>query len=164
MKTKILSILFLSITLILFSCEKENNNDNPTEETLYVKFTNSASSTYTISNIQLRARGASGVVDAEPAGDWGSNILESGKTIAPGAHEFFTLSIPNGDWSEYRLGVLDGNGNEIMLHEQVGFSSGFEPSITYWGANDRTTSVSIIFDNTSNLITINGFSDWIGID
>lgn len=162
MKTKIVSILLFSIFLLFVGCKKDD--DNPTEDTLYVKFTNSASSTYTISNIQLRARGAAGVVDGTPTSDWGNNILESGKTITPGAHEFFTLDIPSGDWSEYRLGVLDGNGNEIMLHEQTGFSSGYEPSITHWGGDDRSTNVTVIYNQSSSLIYITGFGDWVGID
>lgn len=162
MKIKHLTYFFIAFLLVFASCEKDKDNDNE-KETLYVKFGNDQASEYTISNIQLRARGDAGTTEEITPGEWGGNILKDGKTIAPGAYEFFTLEIPNLEWSEYRLGVLV-NGNEVMLHEQAGYTQGYQPSITHWGGDDRTTGVTIKYDQTSDLIYINGYSDWVGID
>jgi len=157
---KILSILLIIPLFLALSCEKDKKETN---DSLYVKFYNAAGSTYTISNIQLRARGDAGTTETIPPGEWSANILKDGKTLAPGEFTFFTLDIPSGEWSEYRVGVLV-NANEVMLHEQIGYSGGFEPSITHWGGDNRTVEVTIQDDTFSNLIVINGFSDWVGID
>ena len=146
------------------SCSSPTDSDK--HDTLYVKFTNESTSAYTITNIQLQAMGKAGDSVATPSGVWSANILTDGKTIAPGAHEFFTLDIPNLHWSQYRLGVSDGSGGEIMLHEQEGYENEiiFNPSITHWGSDERTVSVTIVSNPSTGVIYISGYSDFAGID
>jgi len=158
MKNKLIALLVLLTFSVFWSCEKENTEE---KETLYVKFVNSSGSEYTIYSIQLRARGSVTSQQTSTAA-WSANILLNGKTIAPGAHEFFTLEIPNMEWSEYRVGVID-NGNNIMLHEQVGFTSNYECPITHWGSDERTVEVTIEEDIFTGLINYSGYSDFAGI-
>jgi hypothetical protein len=152
------SFLLLFI-FILTGCSTSNEDDS-----LYVKFENPIENKYTINVIQLMDMGSASANESTPSGVWGENILLDGKVIAPNESVFFTLDIPNGDWSTYRLGIIDENGNSIMLHEQVGYIEGMQPSITHWGGDDRTVSVNIQKDQTTGIITINGYSDWVGID
>lgn len=157
-----LSIIPLIFFIVLWGCSSPTDSDK--EDNLYVKFINDVNSLYVITNIQLQAMGIAGDSVSTPSGTWSENILEDGKTIAPGNHEFFTLDIPNQRWSQYRLGVDDGNGNEIMFHLQEGYESQLTPSITHWGSAERTVSVHIIYDQPNDLIYITGYSDWAGID
>lgn len=157
-------LLIFSISFV--GCEEmvdEDPNDENTVETLYVKFVNEAASQYTITTIQVRPRGP--VMDPiEPSDNWSENLLKDGLTIAPGAHTFFTLEIPNLHWSEYRLGVDDGSSNQIMLHEQANYSGMTDLPITHWGGDTRTVGVTITWDQYSEMIVVNGWSDFVGID
>lgn len=111
------------------------------------------------------AMGDAGEANPTPSGEWSANILANGDTIAPGEFVFFTLEIPNLHWSQYRLGVLDETGNHIMLHEQPGYpGDAMAGSITHWGSDERSVSVTVIRDQDSGLITVSGYSDWAGID
>jgi len=163
--SRILQLLLISgFTLSgLVSCDLLSNDDKKKDDKLHVKFINEAASTYTITTIQLQAMGKSGETP-EPSGVWSDNILENGQTIAPGEHEFFNLKIPNLHWSEYRLGVDDGNGNEIMLHQQQNYQAQWQPSITHWGSDDRTAGVTVLYDQNAGLIYISGYSDFAGIN
>lgn len=158
---KRLVYLSLTIVLSLWGCSSPTDSE---EENLYVKFINDASSLYEITNIQLQAMGVSGDGVGTPSGIWSENILKDGKTIAPGNHEFFTLDIPNQHWSQYRLGVDDGKGNEIMLHLQEGYIGQWTPSITHWGSHERTVSVHIAYNQSVGFIYVSGYMDNAGID
>ena len=154
-------VAFLMLFAFSFSgCEKTPKEEE--EDGLYVKFMNETTSQYTITTIQIRPRGPV-VEEQTPTNNWGQNLLTNGETIAPGDHVFFTLDIPSSHWSEYRLGVDDGNGNEIMLHTQENYSS-YELPITHWGGDTRTVSVTIVTDQYSGQIITSGYSDWVGID
>lgn len=153
-------ILFLLVALVGCDEIKDELEEN---DTLYVKFENSTSSEYTITGIRLLVMGESGQYD-EPNGEFGSNILEDGATIAPGEHQFFTLEIPNLYYAYYRLTVDDGTGNEIYLFDQEGYTNTWDGPITHWGGDDRTVSVTVVWDDDANIITVRGWSDWVGID
>jgi hypothetical protein len=147
----------------LISCDLLSSDAKREEDKLHVKFINEAGSSYTITYIQLQAMGKAGETP-EPSGDWSENILENGQTLAPGEHKFFNLKIPNLHWSQYRVGVDDRNGGEIMLHLQQNYQAEWEPSITHWGSDDRTVGVSVLYDQSSGLIHILGYSDFAGIE
>ena len=99
-----------------------------------------------------------------PAGEWSGNILPDDKTVSPGEHLFFTLNIPTGHQSQFRLGVKDENGNRIMLHTQSGYSDiQLAGTITHWGSDERSVDVTVLRDQESDLIIISGYSDWAGI-
>ena len=153
----VLAILAISMAA-LSSCEgltpNDENDDSQTDE-LYVKFCNEPASQFTITSIEVRPRG-SATGTQTPTDNWSSNILTAGTTIAPGAHVFFTLEIPNLHWSEYRLKVDDGEGNIVdVLSEDL--------PITHWGSDERTVGVTILYNETSNTIYANGYSDFAGI-
>lgn len=141
------------------STEPEKQND-----LLKVLFTNNSESAFTISNIQLQAMGSAGE-STEPTGEWGGNILTGGKRLAPGEYETFNLDIPNLHWSRYRLGVINSEGSEIMLHEQTDYEPWLDdPSITHWGSDDRTVDVTVVQEQSTDLIIITGWSDFAGIE
>ena len=129
---------------------------------MYVKFQNAQNSEYTISTLLVQPMGKSDE-STTPQGDWSSNILPSGTTLAPGEFTNFYLDIPNLHWDRYRVGVLGTGGATIMLHEQAGWNYD-PPSITHWGSDERTVSITIQQDNNSGMIIINGWSDWAGIE
>jgi hypothetical protein len=160
-------LIFVVPAFFLISCDLLTNDDEKDTKTdeLYVKFNNDQGSLYRITNIQLMDMGKAGE-ESTPSGTWSENILESGKSIAPGSHEFFTLNIENLHWCQYRLGVDPGNGTEVMLHLQDGYTlpDVGELPITHWGSDERTVGVSVTFDETSNLIYVNGWSDFAGIE
>jgi len=158
MKKILLKTSFLLLILLLIvGCAEDKSS-------LEVKFTNDSTSQYTISSIELMDMGSASAGESKASGVWSSNIIKDNKTIAPGESLFFTLDIPSGDYSQYRLGVIDDNGNSIMIHEQEGYQGGMEPTITHWGGDDRSVSVNIQKDQSSGLIVIRGFSDWVGIE
>jgi hypothetical protein len=144
------------------SCEITDDNDSE-KDSLYVKFMNEQASQYTITTLQIRNRGS---VDAqlEPTEPWGENILKNGQRIAPGEHIYFNLDLPNGHWAEYRLGVDNGNGVEVMLYDQPNYDGFTNLPITHWGSDKRTVSVTITYNNSNQTITVSGWSDWAGID
>lgn len=166
MKAKLLFALFglMSIGLLFGGCEEEDDVPDDEKGSLYVKFMNNETSVRSITTIELRPRGAAGVMpeDADEPGQWGDDILAAGESIAPGQHKFFTLNIPNGEWSEYRLGVDDGAGGEILLHEQTGYASGDYP-ITHWGGDDRTVYVTLSYDESNDRVYVSGWGDNVGI-
>ena len=159
-----LNFLFISsLTVSITGCDFGSDPDKKDE--LYVKFGNNSNSEYTITSIELMAMGKAGEETSSPSGVWSDNLLEEGQTIMPGEHRFFTLEIPNLHYSQYRLGVDNGQGAEIMLHLQEGYSAELSPAtITHWGSDERTVGVSVVYNEESNLIVINGWSDWAGID
>lgn len=164
MKTKTVRplaiILFLFVALV--SCD-ELQDEMEEKDTLYVKFENSSSSEYTITGIRLLVMGKAGQHD-EPDGVFGPNILEAGTTIAPGTHQFFTLEIPNLYYAYYRLTVDDGTGNQVYLFDQEAYTNTWDGTITHWGGDDRTVSATIVWNDDANIITVSGWSDWVGID
>lgn len=154
---------FLIVFILLFSgCSSVTNSDSEKDDTLYVKFTNSSYSQYTITSIELQDMGKAGET-ATPSGTWSGNILKNGKKLAPGEFDFFTLDIPTLHFCIYRLGVDNGNGTELMLHLQDNYQ-GLEPTITHWGSDDRTVEVTVIHDQVSNQVVVNSWSEWAGID
>jgi len=162
MKTKLFPLISLILVFFAFSsCDKVTGEDSA-DDTLYVKFVNDANSEYTITTIEIRSRGITQEAD-QPIGEWGSNLLTGGLTLAPGESTFFTLPIPNTHWSEYRIGVDDG-GTTVMVvgNDNVGVDS--ELPITHWGGDDRTVSVLVKYNATYNVIYISGWSDFVGID
>lgn len=161
----ILLVLWLTLPSLFFTgCDLlTDTDDEEKNETLYVKFMNDSNSVYIISNIQLLPMGVAGE-ESEPEGSWSENILTDGKTIAPGEHEFFNLPIKNMHWCTYRLGVQNGNGNDILLHEQEHTELVGEPPITHWGSDQRTVSVTVSHDESSDLIYISAWSDFAGIE
>ena len=150
--------LLLIVSIFILGCSEEDKSS------LYVKFTNNQASQYTINSIQLMDMGSASANEAKASELWSENIIKDNKTIAPGDSLFFTLDIPNGDYSQYRLGVIDDNGNSIMIHEQAGYEDGMKPSITHWGGDDRSVSVTVQKNTNSGLITITAYGDWVGID
>ncbi|MBN1406551.1 MAG: hypothetical protein JW956_02105 [Calditrichaceae bacterium] len=158
------SIFILSLSYIFTGCDLGSDPDDKKDE-LYVKFENSASSEYTITTIELMAMGEAGENVITPSGVWSDDILESGSSIAPGEHKFFTLDIPNRHYSQYRLGVDNGQGTEIMLHLQEEYTPDISaPTITHWGGDDRTVIVTVGDSPYSDLIDVRSWSDWVGID
>ncbi len=154
------NFFLLAALLAAFGCSSITDS-NDKEESLHVKFINSPSSQYTITSVQLQHMGPAD--DPAPSGSWGEDIFESGQKLAPGAHAFFDLDIPNKAYCVYRLGVENGDGTELMLHTQQNYS-GLEPTITHWGSDERTVEVTVIYDQYSGHIQVSGWSDWAGIE
>ncbi|MCB0283372.1 MAG: hypothetical protein H6627_13725 [Calditrichae bacterium] len=155
-------LMFLITLLIFINCSSITDSDSEKDDTLYVKFTNSSSSQYTITSIELQAMGKADET-AVPSGTWSENILKDGKKLAPGEFDFFTLDIPTLHFSVYRLGVDTGNGTQLLLYTQENYQ-GLEPTITHWGSDDRTVEVTVIYDQSSSQVVVNGWSEWAGID
>ena len=150
------------LLLFLFACE---NSDDSKDNELYVKFENASSSTFEITSIQTMLMGESGLTEASPSGEWSTNLLESETTLKPGSHQFFTLKIPNRHYCQYRLTVLDENMTSVILHEQTGYNStSIQGTITHWGSDERTVQVTVQRNNSTNRITVVGYSDFAGIE
>ncbi len=154
--------LFLVLSLTLASCDSSNDANDSENNSLYVKFTNSPTSEYTITDIYHMDMGKSGESKPTPSGVWSENIMKTNQTLAPGETTFFTLNIPNSHYSQCRFGVLNDDSVRIMLHEQSGFGEGIQAPITHWGSDERTVSVTI--KKSGDLIVVIGWSDWAGID
>ncbi len=101
---------------------------------------------------------------SEPDGEWSANILESGEQIAPGEYKHFTLDIPSSHYSYYRLGVDDGQVSEALLDLQQKYPGDNYPTITHWGGDDRSVSVTVVYDQYNEYIYVSGWSDWVGIE
>lgn len=154
----------LILLVLIFAVIACNETTTPGKTgKLYVKFQNDSSSWFTIYSIELQAMGAV-EGDRLPKGNWSSNILNGGKLIPPGGHEFFNLDIPNLHWSNCRLGIIDSSGKRLLLHEQTGFQPDWDYSITHWGGDTRTINVTFNRNRHTGLITVNSWSDWTGID
>jgi hypothetical protein len=155
-------VLIFAIFMFGFiSCEDDDKDSS--DDTLYVKFENYNESEYTITGIQLLNMGVAGTYE-EPVGEFGENVLTDGQIIAPGEHVFFTLDIPSSHYAYYRLTVDDGNGTQIVLHEQLDYTESYDGTITHWGGEDRTIQVTIKTDILTGLIWIQSWSDWVGIE
>lgn len=162
----ILLISFLVLSFVLISCDedKPTNPDDDNAGKLYVKFVNEADSEYDISVIQIRALGAV-TAGENPSGDWSENFLKNGAVIKPGEFKFFYMDIPNMHWSKARIGVYNQQGNTVMLHEQAGFDPSFPiTNITHWAGNTRTVRASVKYNSIDQLIAIQSWSDWTGIE
>jgi len=153
-------LLLAFIGFFFYGCDE---TEETKEDTLYVKFGNEFASEYTITGIRLLNMGEAGVHE-EPVGEFGENILKNGATIAPGDVKFFTLKIPKLHYAYYRLTVDDGDGNQIYLYDQEGYSASWDGPITHWGSDERTVSVNVGSDSSSGLIIIKAWYDMAGID
>ncbi len=153
--------LMVVATTMTVSCEDVDNSK--TNDSLKVKFINSNESTYTITTLQVRNRGS---VDQQltPTAPWSANVLKNGERIAPGEHIIFTLDLPEGQWAEYRLGVDNGSGEEVMLYDQPDYDGFTNLPITHSGINERTVSVTITYKSSNQTIIVSGWLDIAGID
>lgn len=156
----VLALPFMLLLSSMSGCEKEDENvDIPTDALLHVEYTNDSRSEFSITVLQLRPHGVAGTTDSPPIGDWTENILPAGTVLAPGDVHIMDLPIPNTYWSEYRLGVIDADGNEIMLHEQEGWPEQNGPPITHWGGDKRQVYTTVAFNESVNMIIIRGWGD-----
>lgn len=156
------TLILLSIVILTACDSSTDSNEEDVVEMLEVKFINSAESDYTITTVEVQPMGKS-QESTTPTGDWSDNVLPAGTPLAPGESATFDLPIPNLHWSRYRLGVLNGEGAEIMLHEQTGYQEGDLP-ITHWGSDERTVEVTVVQHQSSDLIYVTGWSEFAGID
>ena len=163
MNKSVLKSLFIILVLSIAISSCDEDSDNLEKDTLYVKFENNNSSEYAIIGIQLLQMGNAGTLD-EPIGAFGVNIIEDGVTIIPGGHAFFTLDISNLHYAYYRLTVDNGTGTNIFLHDQTNYEDSYDGTITHWGGDDRTVSVTIKTNENLDLIYIQSWSDMVGID
>ena len=158
---------FLLIMFILFfgtsACNLLDSNDDEKKDDLYVQFNNDSISLYTITSIELLAIGRA---DETPdlSGTWTSNMLEGIGEIPPGGQQYFHADIPNLHRCYYRLGVKTVGGATMMLQDQTHYVSDVYPTLTHWGSDERTVTVTIIEDTDNNLVYINGWSEWAGIE
>lgn len=154
------ALMAMALTLIV-GCE--DAEDPKTKGTLRVKFINDAESTYTITTLQVRNRGP---IDQQltPTEPWSANLLKNGERVAPGEHIIFTIDLPQEQWAEYRLGVDNGSGTEVMLYDQPGYDGFTNLPITHSGINERTVSVTITFKSSNQTITVSGWLDMAGIE
>lgn len=131
-------------------------------QSLSVRFENEPTSEYTINSIELRPMGPlqnpnDTLVSSAP---WSANILAPNQRIAPGAHVFFNLDIPNLHFSQCRIGVIDEQGASIILNQQPNYPADARvATITHWGSDERFVSVRLVKDRNSGLIEIAGQSD-----
>jgi len=156
----ILHLIFVGFLFSLSACDKAVEETKT--ETLYVKFVNDSASVATITSIMVQAMGKAGDAGT-PSGDWSGNVIEKNQTIAPGEFVFFTLEIPNLHWVRYRLGVDNGSGQELLLHEQSNYQEMNLP-ITHWGGDERTASTTVLKSLTTENYYTSGYSDWAGIN
>lgn len=156
-----LKLVLLGFIFLIAACDKAVDEDEP--ETLYVKFINESESVATITSIMVQAMGEAGESTSTPIGDWSGNVIENNQTIAPGEFVFFTVEIPNLHWVRYRLGVDNGSGEEILLHEQTNYEESNLP-ITHWGGDERTVSTTVLKHETTGFYYTSGYSDWAGIE
>lgn len=154
-RASILLVIFALLQVTFTSCEKEEKEDK-----LSVKFLNESASTYTITSIKIRNRGKVDL-QSEPTSEWSSNLLNIGETLAPGEFINFELNIPSGEWAEYQLGVDNGSGVEVMLYDQPNYDGFTNLPITHWGGDKRLVTVTIIYDEDTDTITVSGWTDWI---
>lgn len=155
-------IIFLFVALV--SCEEIKDEIENEDDTLYVKFENDAGSEYTITSIRILLMGKAGDVIPIPDGEFSENILAQGQTIAPGAHVFLTLDIPNLDYALYRLTVDNGQGTQIYLFDQTGYEDLYDGTITHWGGDERTVFARVIWDESAQYIYVQAWGDNVGID
>jgi len=163
---KIKSLIYsalIALGVMFFSSCDDVDDEDIVESNLQVKFINEASSVVTIVSIELLPMGKAGKKNDPLTENWSANILPAGTKIAPGAHAMFNLKIPNLEWSKYQIGVEDGDGNTIRLHEQA-VPVTDELPITHWGSDDRTVSVLVSFNSQTQCYYIQGWIDFAGIE
>jgi len=151
---------FMLMLTSMSSCHKEEDiEDEPQTARLHVEFTNDLASEFSINIMQLRPHGNAGMANSPAIGNWTTNILTEGTVIAPGTTYNMDLDIPNLFWDEYRLGVIDANGNSIMLHEQEAWPNQTGPPITHWGSDKRRCYVTLHYQEENDLILISAWGD-----
>lgn len=159
----VLLFVFVGVLFSLTSCDvNEPEEEETVTDTLFVKFVNNANSVATVTYFSYQTMGKADESNT-PTGDWSGNVLANKQTIVPGGSAYFTLKIPNLHWARYHLGIDDGSGNEILLHEQSGFQEANVP-VTHWGGDTRTISTKIMKNDMTDLYYTSGYSDWVGID
>jgi len=159
--------LTLFVVLLLTGCSLVSDAvDSKTAATpatpLKVYFINDTASLFAITSIELLPMGS--YMTPTSSGVWGKNILVH-DTLFPGEQTQFSLDIPSGQFSRYRLTVLDSLNREIKIHEQPNYidSTALKGTITHWGSDIRTVEVTVSYDKTEDLIWVSGWSDMAGI-
>ncbi len=163
--SKLLLFLFLiGMTFSFQNCDVNNpkEENKKVTDTLFVKFVNDPNSVATISYFSYQTMGKTSE-STTPTGNWSANILTSNQRVAPGGSTFFTLKIPNLHWARYHLGIIDKNGNEILLHNQTNYQEANTP-VTHWGGDTRTISTTVKKNETTGMYYTSGYSNWVGID
>ncbi len=152
--------LFLVGIIFMFTflaCTK--NTEELIDDPLNVQFFNDSNSDFTIKVIEVRSRGLIGEENQE-MGDWGNNLLTGDLILDPGSSTSFVLNIPTYEWSEYRIGVIDGNGNtEMVLPNPLIGVQGTLP-ISHLESNDRKVSIEVKYDESKDAIYIASWSDF----
>ncbi len=158
MQKKIIFVISLILVLFAFNgCKKAD--ETPIDNPLQVKFVNDANSDFTINTIEIRSRGEIGV-ENQAAGSWGNNLLTGGLSLHPGAFTDFSLNIPNLQWSEYRIGVIDGNGQSVMVSTSGDLGVQGALPISHWGSDSRTVSLVVKYDESTDRIYVSSWSDF----
>lgn len=160
-----LLFMFLVLSFGFSGCDLLNSDDDDDDanDDLYVQFNNNSSSVVTITSIELQAIGKADETPT-PTGSWSDNILKDLGEIPPGGQQYFHTDIPNLHRCYYRLGVKTNDGSTIMLHEKTSYPSDEYPTLTHWGSDERTVSVTFAKDETTGSIYVNGWGDWAGIE
>ncbi len=151
-------LLFTGCSLL--SDQTDSDTSNATPFTVY--FTNDSASAFPITSIELLPMGS--YKTPNNSGVWKKNILVN-DTLFPGEKVEFVLDIPSGQFSRYRLSVLDSLSREIKIHEQPNYidSTALKGTITHWGSDIRTVEVTVSYDKVDNLIWVSGWNDMAGI-
>ena len=159
-------ILAVILASTLLSCELQPEVDDiesPDENTtsvLSVVFTNNSDSEYTISSIQTLVMEEAGGEMQDPDGDFSENYLSDGEVIEPGNSYSFEIEMPNLYYSYCKLGVIDENGNTLILTEQENYPNQSEGTITYWGSDKRQVNVTLVKDEYSGIIRPTSWGEW----
>ena len=157
----LLTLIFVTFVLLLSACDTTETEE--TNGSLYIKFINDSTSVVTITSLMTQPMGVAGEANSEPTGDWSGDQLKSDQKVAPGEHIFLTLKIRNTEWVRIRLGVDDGSGREILLHEQPNYQES-DISITHWGSDERTFSIEISKNIGNGNYYVSGWMDMAGIE
>jgi hypothetical protein len=153
-------LLLVFISLVFFSCEKEEDDTQTSNDPLlHVEFTNSAESEFVIKNIQMVSHGNAGETDEGPIGNWSGNIIPGNQQIAPGEMVEMDLEIENLFKYMYRIQVVDENGNDVWLHKQDGYGGTGGGSITHWGSHKRQVYCTVVRNTSTGFIYIQGWGD-----
>lgn len=156
---KLLSIIAV-ISLFLISCDETSSAG---DDSLYIKFTNSAESEYAVYGIKVTDRGFAGGDSASVNDNWTDNILPAGEVIMPGETIYFTLGIPNLDGWAFTPQVTDDTLGTFYLKDQYTIAGSGEGIIEHWGSDERTVDITLYKNNYSDNIMMN-YSSWAGIE
>ncbi|MEN9444776.1 MAG: hypothetical protein RIS47_1666 [Bacteroidota bacterium] len=151
-------LVILGLVVPQWACEL-SLEDDADSNSLTVLFENGSDSQYTITGIQLRPRGSMTNLTV-PTTTWTPNILND-RSLAPGETIMLDLEIPNREWSQYKLTVVDGNGTSVVVAPSDEATN--EMSISHWGSDQRTVSVSVKYNTVLKTIYVSGWSDFAGI-